>query len=1357
MASTNRNRSSIASHHIDWLRLVERSGPFLSLPVLQKVFPQGLDADDRPARSELRVAYEEWKEDSEEEEKLHTRWIEYVLGTLLEYPSDVLLQIDEESPAFAASIPEHHETLVPSWAVVDADTGKVPRILIQVVPASQSLDKPLPDRVWKASPATRMAELIRGSGHKSPRLGLVTNGEQWMLVDAARGQTTAFCTWYASLFFEEPITLRAFRSLLSARRTFRAPDETLEGLLKASAENQQDVTEQLGLQVRLAVEILVHAIDRVDRDRGRELLRGFDEQRLYEAACTVMMRLVFLLYAEERGLLPLDQAFYQEHYAVTPILDQLLGSVDRHGPEVLEYRQSAWGRLLASFRAVHGGVEHEAMRLIAYGGALFDPDRFPFLEGRPRGSSWKTTPAQPLPIDDRTVLHLLEALQVIEVQGLGKSEVESRRLSFREIDVEEIGHVYESLLDHTAMRADGPVLGLIGKKGYEPEVELFELEALEEDGEDTVFAYLASETGKNKKTVVKKLEFEIATEDSSWLVSCSNDAELVERVSPYAGLVRSDRYGKPLIINTGSVYVTQGSDRRETGTHYTPRSLTEPIVQHTLEPLVYEGPAEGALKENWKLRSAREILDLKVCDMAMGSGAFLVQACRYLSERLAETWENTEKSSGGKVVVAPFGDVATGSPSERPLPRDSEERLAIARRLIVDRCLYGVDKNPMAVEMAKLSLWLVTLHKNRPFTFVNHSLRCGDSLLGLTDLAQVENFHMDPVRGKELHSTFFDATEVCRDAVKKAGNLRRKLESISVETVDDAAEKYRLHLEAEVALDDARLLADLVIATALDTASDDGRALDGHLEELAVRVSSAFQGGGPSDEERAAFEKEVHELLDGGRGDEQPERGAFHWALEYPEVFGGDTLGFSALIGNPPFQGGQRITGALGKDYRDYLVHHIACGQRGSADLFAYFFLRGSRLLRPAGLLGMIAKKTISEGDTREVGLDQIVANGCSILRAVASLKWPSGANVEVALVWLLSGVWRGQHLLGNRQVPGISTHLMKPGAVSGLPQCLAANQRASFIGSYVLGKGFVLSEEEAAKLISKNSHNRDVLSPYLSGKDLNSSLTQSPTRWVINFHAWPLNRKSAPRGYDGPVAAEYPDCLGIVRRLVKPDRDKNKRKARRERWWQYAETCPALYRTIAEMDRVLVCSLVTKYPVFAFVPRDCVFMHKLAVHAFQDDWVFGLLSSSMVRAWIWKYSSTMRNDLNYSPSDSFQTLAFPKRTESLHSSAVEFELARQELMTVSSQGLTKSQNTFHDPTKNSAEVLRLREAQRLLDIAVMNSYGWSDVELNHDFQDTRLGSRFTISGEAQHEVLDRLLELNHQRHAQEVEEGLHG
>ena len=208
---------------------------------------------------------------------------------------------------------------------------------------------------------------------------------------------------------------------------------------------------------RRAVEVLIQSLDRADQDRQRELLPGISEAELYEAALTVMMRLVFLFCAEERDLLasPADRVYW-EHYSVSTVREQLQQTASQYGEEILERRHDAWCRLLVAFRAVHGGVWHDDLKLPAYGGRLFDPDRFPFLEGRKPGTSWRATDAVPLPVNNRTVLHLLESLQTLETRLPGDREVVRRRLSFRSLDIEQIGHVYEGLLDHTASRASEP-------------------------------------------------------------------------------------------------------------------------------------------------------------------------------------------------------------------------------------------------------------------------------------------------------------------------------------------------------------------------------------------------------------------------------------------------------------------------------------------------------------------------------------------------------------------------------------------------------------------------------------------------------------------------------------------------------------------------------------------------------------------------------------------------------------------------------------------------------------------------------------------------------------------------------------
>ena len=1346
---------STARHHAEWLSLIEVSGPFLSMPVLLRFFPQGLDAHD-PERSRLlRMAYDEWADNQagpRPDPAIHSQWLRFILADVLEMPHEVLAEGPALPPGLSAHIADENETLRPDMALISPGDYQ-PRLLIKLYPAGQDLEKAIPGHRWKASPATRMMELLRRTG---VRLGLVTNGERWMLVDAPPNETTGFASWYAALWLEEPITLRAFRSLLCAQRFFGVPDgETLEAMLSESASNQQEVTDQLGYQVRRAIEVLVQSLDRIDKDRHRQLLGTLPESELYEAALTVMMRLVFLLTAEERSLLLLGEPLYDQYYAISTLQAWLREQADQHGEEILERRHDAWSRLLAVFRVVYGGVQHQDLRLPAYGGRLFDPDRYPFLEGRAPNTSWQETPAEPLLIDNRTVLHLLEALQFLQVKVPGGGPTEKRRLSFRALDVEQIGHVYEGLLDHTARRATAPVLGLFGSREHESEVALAELEQLPARGETTLLDFLEETTGRSRNALKNALATSpMPTRFSrgSLMTACDNHPALFERVRPFAGLLRTDTFGRPVVITPGSVYVTQGSDRRTTGTHYTPRSLTEPIVKHTLDPLVYSGPAEGKPQEAWQLRTPSEILDLKVCDMAMGSGAFLVQACRYLSEKLVEAWENVAQTLPDKPQVAPEGQASTGAPSETLIANDAEERLAFARRLVCERCLYGVDKNPLAVEMAKLSLWLITLNKNQPFTFLDHALRCGDSLLGV-NLHQLTSWSMDDnsTSAKARQTVWIEP--LIKDALGTALQLRRKISTGPERDVRDIEAKQRLLAEAEEAMELVKLGADLLIATTLLSIARKQLQDIPSMEEYSVLVDR--YGTARKERFTPAAWAGIRQTLDGMRKDVDEMlngRRPFHWPLEFPEAFAGVEEGFAAIVSNPPFQGGKLITGSLGTDYREYLVEYLAQGRRGHADLCAYFFLRVSQLVREGGQCGLLATNTIAQGDTREVGLDQLTAGSWTIPRAVPSRKWPGEAGLEVAHIWLRRGGWRGSYLLNERPGAAITPYLTQTETVLGRPYNLITNAGKSFIGSYVLGMGFVLESEEAKALIERDSRNQDVLFPYLNGEDLNSRPDQSPSRWVINFHDWSLER-----------AETYPDCMKIVQEKVKPERQRRNengefvlRKPLPERWWIYADKRPALYATIAEMKRVLVIPRVSKYMICTWKPTGIICSEATCIIASEADADFAILQSTFHGDWARFRGSSLRNDQRYTPSDCFETFPFPNNLQSLEDIGKRYDQHRQSIMLSRQEGLTKTYNRFHDSHETSEDIVHLRELHKEVDEAVARAYGWDDLDLGHGFHETKQGLRYTVSEAARREVLGRLLRLNHERYAEEVAMGLH-
>ena len=229
--------------------------------------------------------------------------------------------------------------------------------------------------------------------------------------------------------------------------------------------------------------------------------------------------------------------------------------------------------------------------------------------------------------------------------------------------------------------------------------------------------------------------------------------------------------------------------------------------------------------------------------------------------------------------------------------------------------------------------------------------------------------------------------------------------------------------------------------------------------------------------------------------------------------------------------------------------------------------------------------------------------------------------------------------------------------------------------------------------------------------------------------------------------------------REVKPERDKNNRKVYRDYWWQYAEKRPAMLDVIAGLDHVIVITLVSKVVMPVVVPTGQVFAHKLGVFATDDNGLFALLSSAPHYWWAISRSSTMKADLNYSPSDVFETLARPRITDEMRELGGQLNSFRRELMLGRQAGLTATYNLVHDQRCLYSDIVELRETHRVIDEAVVRAYGWDDLladGLNHGFHETRQGVRYTVGPVVRQEILNRLLELNHERYAAEVKAGLH-
>jgi hypothetical protein len=1348
------------SEHIEWLNLIDRSGPFLVPAVLEEKFPQGLEKIETPRKQRVRSAYEEWRDAIDESDSqlsdIHNAWIAMVLQDLLEYENEVLVGRENLVGKCVYKAPEHGIEISPDFAV-RGDDGKY-KILISYWPPETDLEKPVSIDSWPASPLDRMTLLCRAN---NVRTGLVTDGERWMLVNAPVGGVSGYAAWLARLWWQEPVTLKAFQSLLGVRRCFGPVEDTLDSMLERSTAFQEEVTDTLGEQVRRAVEILIQSLGRADQDRNGDLLRDVDPKGLYEAGLTVMMRLVFTLCAEERGLLLLGDPIYDQFYAISTLRAILREEADRLGIEVLERRHDAWSRLLSTFRSIYGGVEHESLRMPAMGGSLFDPDRFPFLEGRASGTKWKENSAIPLPIDNRTVLLLLEALQILEQKG------GAQLLSYRALDVEQIGHVYEGLLECTVARLDEVTVGLIGsQKVRHPSTTLKELETQHAQGSDKIVSYLTELTKRSTSTIKKALEKE--TDESIFhrlIHACGGDETLAERLLPFVYFLYEDSWGTFLVYRAGSFAVVRGSSRRDTGSHYTPKSLTEGIVEKTLEPVVYHGPAEGECRENWISKSAEELLELKICDPAMGSGAFLVQVCRYLADRLVEAWKREEKN--GNSITAD-GTVRESLDNKDPLPVSLDERIIAARRIIAERCIYGVDINPLAVELAKLSIWLVTMSKGRPFGFLDHNLRCGDSLLGINKIDQITKFYIDS--GKKVYQERLFGKKIF-EIVEDVIRVRTTLRATWIRDIHDVETMASLDQESRKKLENVELAADAMMGEALRS-NGDNNVLDSALNLLSSKIDEVISGNEKI--KTYVFEKTL-EALSIDLSADKPPRKPFHWPLEFSEVFHRKNSGFDAIVGNPPYIGGQRITGILGTSYRNWLVSFLADGRRGSADLVAYFFLRVYMLLNEDGCFGLLACNTIAEGDTRQVGLEAMMKSGAAIYAAYPNETWPGAAAVVTSRVHVSKNKWKGQYNLSDRQVNYISPFLSDREEWS--PKQLKCNEGIAFQGCITRGLGFVITSDEAKAMLNVDSRNSEIIFPYLNGEDINSDPLQCPSRYVINF--WDWSEKHAMT-YELP----YQHIL----KHVKPDRFRQREDGRfacaehlRDEWWLYEGRRIGLFHSIGRghhfeqhpktwnskmlpFSSIIALSRHTKYFNPLIIQNNVIPSDATVVFALEDFANFAYLNSSIVQSWVQKLASFIGMTIRFTPSDCFDTLPRPianKFFADLENIGQRYHSMRCAIMRDNFWGLTNLYNRFHDYEDNTKCIDELRSLHREIDIAVAHAYGWEDLDLDHDFHEISClletdRVRFTISETAQLEVLRRLLELNRQRYEEEIKAGLH-
>jgi hypothetical protein len=1205
---------------------------------------------------------------------------EMLHGVLDWQPADIVDPPDD----LCVVLPEFGETLRPSFgAPAPADDGVPWTLLALEVPPGTDLDADTPGdgRHWTASPQARFERLLRETGVP---VGLLSNGAELRLVYAPRGESSGHCTFSLARLGEvsgRPM-LSAMKLLLHAERVFvLSQKERLPGLLAESRKYQNLVSTQLADQVLAALWELVRGFQAADAHRGGALfaeVRREDPNHIYAGLLTVLMRLVFVLYAEDRGLLPRGEV-WTRYYSVAGLFERLRADAGRF-PDTMDRRYGAWAQLLTLFRLLHDGGGHGALHVPARRGHLLDPDRYPFLEGRP----WRTARQvgarlDPPLVSDGVVYRVLDRLIVLD----------GERLSYRTLDVQQIGSVYEAVMGFDLIEVEGPTVAVRSSKGAPVPVNL---EALFERAPDKRASWLRERTDQ---TIDGKTLADLKAANTADDAVAALGKRVVKAVTP-------------TVMAPGSFALRPTDERRRSGSHYTPRSLTEPIVRKALEPVL------RALGER---PTPQAILDLKVCDPAMGSGAFLVEACRQLGDALSAAWHAHQ--------CVP------------DIPPDEDELLH-ACRVVAQRCLYGVDRNAMAVDLAKLSLWLATLARDHDFTFLDHALRHGDSLIGLT-AEQIVAFDWGGGKPMAYLRTLLD------DRLTAARKARGEILAAGDEAQDEPQLRLMLR-EAEEALDDLRLVGDLVVAAFFAEEKDNKR------KERRAEFADQYV-------RNRADPFSLREIVAGLREGTRPVI-PFHWQIEFPEVFGRELPGFDAIVGNPPFAGKNTLAQAFHHHYGGYLVATNTAAN-GKSDLVAFFFRRAYDLLRTGGCLGLLGTNTVAQGHTRTSGLAHICRSGGQIFAARRRVPWPGTASVIVSVVHIAKGrPVTGPSLDGHR-VDRVNAFLLR-GHVDDDPPLLASNRGRSFQGSNINGPGFLFEDDnpeasplsEMQAILRSSPHSAERIRPYIGGEELTSNPQIEARRYVIGFGRLP----------EEECRSKWPELMSVVEQLVRPFRERGPRTPQadyaRRHWWQWHTERPTMYAAIRTLDRVLVTPRVSNSYAFVFLPAGMTMNEKVVVFAYSTYAAFAGLQSRVHEIWARLLSSTLGDTLQYTPSKCFETFPLPSLFEkdpTLEDVGHTYYEFRALLMVENNEGLTKTYNRFHDPDESDAAILRLRELHAAMDRAVMHAYGWSDLDLrcefllDYDDEDDAGGRRkrpwrYRWPDDLRDEVLARLLDLNQKR-----------
>jgi len=537
--------------------------------------------------------------------------------------------------------------------------------------------------------------------------------------------------------------------------------------------------------------------------------------------------------------------------------------------------------------------------------------------------------------------------------------------------------------------------------------------------------------------------------------------------SVYEGLLEYDATLTKSGPGRYEFHLIKGDGRSNTGSHYTPDDLVQPLLKHSLDYLIAD-----KLKEADKEAA---LLSLRVADIACGSGHILLAAARRIGTELAI--------------------VRTGE--DQPSP--SALRQAI--RDVIRHCIYGVDLNPLAVELCKVALWLEAHVPGQPLNFLDHHIKCGNAIVGFVNQDELEKgipmeaFKNLPGDDKDVAAALRKRNKEGRADDKR--QVKMKLSAENQQKLDEIRQRWQV-------------LSGLPETTPTEieqkrtqfrqfSASKDAYLIQ---QIAAIPIAQFYQPKTLENKSCVITEQDYRNYLTGHQTPQGQATASawatahrkkfFHWFLEFPEIM--QRGGFDCILGNPPYLGGKRLSRTYGDTFLGYVKHTFAPAN-GGVDLVVYFLRRAFNLLNSNGYLAIISTNTICQGDSRLAGLEFLNTTEKSQINfSKRSVRWPGRAAVNVTLLGLNRGALAPNCFLDEKPVKHISSFLDDNESLPE-PVRLAENKLQSFQGSVILGTGFILDEKDQDHFEREGNRLTKTVFGYLSGDDVNSSPRVEPSR----------------------------------------------------------------------------------------------------------------------------------------------------------------------------------------------------------------------------------------------------------------------